>query len=153
MATSRYSSLWDRWRGDSSGLSETAWAAWLAENYPASVARSGDEYIEPSGVPRSWHICPAVLGNAIWAHFRDLIPGATAGARAIEIQRRFALSNHELAQLGDVRDWITAGGGAAAQQARWMDVMCLMAEVELRLRTDKAAIYALLGIRDDSASG
>jgi hypothetical protein len=69
------------------------------------------------------------------------------------VQRRFSLSAHELLQLADVRDHITATGNTLAQLARWQDFACLMDEIEQRVRQDKAGIYALFGIRADSANG
>ena len=152
--TTRYSSLWDRWRGDESGLSQAAWDGWLAVNAPEAVARNEyGGYVADNGNPRSWQITPATLAQTVWSYLRGSIPGATVAERNAEVQRRFSLSGHELLQLADVRDHITATGNTLAQLARWQDFACLMDEVEQRVRQDKTAIYALFGIRADSANG
>lgn len=154
MSTPRYSSLWDRWRGDEASYSREQWEAWLQANYPTSVARDPDGgYIDPNDNPRSWQITPETLANTVWSYLRNTIPGATAAERAAEVTRRFSFSAHELAQMADIRDYITAAGSSLNQLMRWTDLCCLMAEVEQRVRTDKAAIYALLGIRADAQSG
>lgn len=154
MPTARYSSLWDRWRGDEAAMPEANWDAWLAANYPAANARDADGgYVDPNGNPRDWHVNPETLANTVWSYLRGTIPGATQAERNAEVQRRFSFSAHELLQMADIRDHITAAGNTLSQLARWTDLQCMMAEVEQRVRTDKSGVYALFGIRADAASG
>lgn len=154
MPTARYSSLWDRWRGDEANMPSAQWDAWLTANYPAANARDADGgYIDPNGNPRDWHVTPAILANTVWSYLRGTLPGATQAERATEVQRRFSFSDHEMLQLADIRDHITAKGTLVNQFARWNDLACMMAEVEQSVRLDKAVVYALFGIRADAASG
>lgn len=147
MPTTRYSSLWDRLRGDHASLSAADWEAWLATNYPATIARTeSGGYVSEHGNPRSWGICPATLGEIVWAFLRNML----TATKAREI---FSLSDHEAAQLGDVKTWITSAGTVQAQMQRWIDLLCLMDMVEQRGITSKSYLYNLLGIRADSAAG
>lgn len=139
MATARYSSIWDRWRGDQTNYTDAEWEAWLQVNYPDALTSDNNN-------KQSWLICPAMLAEVVWLYIR----GEATGPQAIEY---FSFSDHEVLQMLDVRDWILAAGNAAAQQQRFQDCQCWMSQVEQRGVENKSFIYTKMGIRDDSLSG
>jgi hypothetical protein len=147
MPTARYSSLWDRLRGDHASYSATDWEAWLQTNYPDAVARTASGgYVSAHGNPRSWQICPATLAEIIWVYQRGIL--SAAQARAI-----FSFSDHEAAQIGDVQTWLNAAGTANQQILRWRDLGCIMDMIEQRAIESKTYLYNMAGIRADAASG
>lgn len=145
--TARYSSLWDRLRGDNSTYSQDDWEAWLAIDHPAAIERDASGgYVDPHDNPRSWQICPHTFGQIVWLYLRGIVTGAQA-------KGYFSCSDHEALQVGDMLAWLTAAGNLQNQILRYNDMLCLMDQVEQRGMTSKAWLYSTMSIRADSASG
>lgn len=153
MPTPRYSSIWDRWRGDHTNYSESEWAAWLAANYPGAIARyPNGGYVSPHKNPRRWGISPGTLAEVVWLYFRGQL-GATQQENAANARAIFSLSDHEALQMGDIVTWITAAGNSTQQMLRWRDFSCFCDLIEQRANENKAYFYGLMSVRADSASG
>lgn len=147
MPTTRYSSLWDRLRGDPANYSVADWEDWLQLNYPATVARTATGgYVSAHSNPRSWQICPATLAEVVWLYQRGILTAAQGRAM-------FSFSDHEMLQMSDVRSWLNAAGTANQQILRWRDLGCIMSLVEQRAIEAKSYLYTLVGIRSDVADG
>jgi hypothetical protein len=132
---------------NNSSMSESSWNSWLQINYPDTIARTeSGGYVSQHDNPRSWGICPATLSEIVWLYQR----GFLTATQAREI---FSFSDHEAAQMGDIKTWIAAAGNANAQILRWRDFSCLMDMVEQHAIESKTYIYNMMGIRDDVASG
>lgn len=152
MATLRHSSLWDRWT--SAGLTQEEFVVWLEVNYPDTVARNADgSYVFKHGNPRAWQITPEILAQISWLYLQGELDGLGGNTGAVNVQNYFSLSAHELLQMQDIRDWITAQGDASAQQAAWNTLKSWMNAVEQHGIESKAFIYTKFGIRADTELG
>ena len=152
MPTARHSSIWDRWTG--AGLTQEDFETWLAINYPDTIAREPNgSYTSRHDNPRAWQITPNTLAEIAWLYLEGELDGLGGNTAAVNVQEYFSLSDHELLQMTDLRDWILAQGTVANQKAAWNTLKSWMNAIEQHGIESKSFIYSKFAIRADVASG
>lgn len=134
MATPRYSSLWERWVKDDANVTQASYETWYAANFSPSNNRNAN----------SWHINPWTFAQGI--HL--FIAGEFTQTQLTE---HFGLSDHEVLQATDVRDWVITGT-ALEQLQNSLSLHGMMQAIEDGALT-KTFVYSKFSIRADVASG
>ena len=152
MATLRHSSLWNRWTA--SVLTQEIFEDWLQINYPATIAREANgSYTSRHDNPRAWQITPNTLAEIAWLYLEGELDGLGGNTAAQNVQNYFSLSDHELLQITDIRDWIIAQGNATVQKTAWNTLKSWMNAIEQHGIESQSFIYAKFGIRADVELG